>query len=111
MILEKNINRKELYKTYYQILNSVLNLTKTEIEILDKFRELSKDDAHKLGSDERKLISSELKMSIYNLNNYIRTLKDKGMLITVDNKLIINPNLLLEDNKPSYSVKFKINIK
>lgn len=111
MILNRNISRDELYTTYYRILNSVLNLTSTEINILAKFREISDNPRFELGTKERRIISGKLNMSVYNLNNYIRTLKDKGMLITVDNKLIINPNLILEEGKDTYSIEFKINIK
>lgn len=123
MILIRNIERKDFYINFYRSLNFVLNLSNKELAILSHFatmranlpRELtsSQADAMTFSSVNRKIVAQSLGISIFNLNNYIKSLKTKGLLISTGKRVLsINPRIFVDINtlEATYSNEYKFNI-
>lgn len=113
MKLEKNIDKRDFYIEYYKALNGILNLTNLEIRILSEFSKFKSlnTDTYLFDTANRRKIADNLKVSIFNLNNYIRVLKDKKIFIPTNNKeLDINPSIYknLKDNKFKIEIIFNI---
>lgn len=123
MILTKNIDKKDFYYNFYKALNPILNLSKKELAILSNFASiranLTQDselsqiqiDAINFGNQNRKLVALKLGISIFNLNNYIKSLKDKSILIiNSDRKITFPPHLYPSTIENPFTVQFKFNI-
>lgn len=122
MKLALKTSRSNFYKKYYQTLNGILGLSKNELNILAEFStirlQFPKDmstvqkDTLMFSSEYRKIVASNLGMSIFNLNNYIKGLKDRQILIKKEAKNIsINPGIFIDlSDKDSISVELKFNI-
>lgn len=123
MILTRTIERKDFYDNFYKSLNFILNLSNKELAILSQFaamranlpRELSSIqlDTITFSSKNRKIIAESLGISIFNLNNYIKALKTKGVFINIKNRQVtINPSIFINVNdiQSNYSNEFKFNI-
>lgn len=104
MILNKKVTRDNYYKTYYSALNGILNLTNKQIDVLSEFSIIKNNlpdtfteeqkDIYTFSSSTRLIICEKLGITIYNLNNIIKDLKDKGFILTKNNKdYKINPFL------------------
>lgn len=123
MILTRNIERKNFYINFYKALNFILNLSNKELAILSQFAamraNLPKDltssqlDAMTFSSENRKIVASTLGISIFNLNNYIKSLKTKQILVSnSERKLTINPSIYPNVNEIDsiYSVEYKFKL-
>lgn len=123
MILNKTVERKDFYINFYKILNSILNLSNKELAIISLFAtlraNLPKDldpiqfDAMTFSAINRKFIAQTLGISNFNLNNYVKSLKRKKVLmLNSRNKLTINPGLYLDIDSITlpYTVEFNLNI-
>lgn len=119
MILKKEVSRENFYKTYYSALNGILNLTGKQIEVLAEFSNIRDElsdafteeqkDTYTFSSSSRGIICEKLGITIYNLNNIIKDLKNKGFIITTEKSYKINPFLF--KNKEDIEVTFKFLIK
>lgn len=118
MQINLNIPRDQFYKQYYQILKGILNLSNREIEVLSQFAtiraNLSDDisdstrDKLTFNSINRKIVATELNISLQNLNNYIKLLKKRNVIVlNKDRKMSIHPKLTISLNKPQ-EIVFKI---
>ncbi len=59
-------------------------------------------------SSSRKLIRTHLSISPYNLNNIIKVLRTKGLILTDVNKNYhLNPQIFVNNNELEYSVNYK----
>lgn len=127
MILIRTIERKDFYPSYYKSLNYMLNLSKKELAILSYFSNtmasmskeynLSQASAMTFSSSNRKIIADSLDISIYNLNNYIKSLTDKGIFTKIETNegvrgLMISSKLWIDIPSigETYSNEFKFNI-
>jgi len=122
MILTRTIERKDFYKNFFRSLNFILNLSNKELAILSQFASMRANlprdlnptqlDAMTFSSVNRKIIAESLGISIFNLNNYIKALKTKGIIITKDKHLSINSSIFIDVNtiENTYSNEFKFNI-
>lgn len=124
MVLSKNISKQEFYFSFYKALNSLLGLTKKELAILSHFASIRANlsqsisdppalDAANFNIKSRKLVASTLGISNYNLNNYLKSLRLKGIvLLTNTGKLTINPTVYpnLDSIQDTFSVEFKFTI-
>lgn len=127
MIFKRTIDQKDFYINFYRSINFILSLSKKEIAILAFFanslaslpKELTpnQQEAMAFSSANRKIIAEALGISIYNLNNYIKGLTDKGIFIkrsTNDGTrgLMLHPNLHISlpniGEEYSNEIKFKI---
>ena len=123
MTLTKNLERNTFYLNFYRALNSVLNLSKKELLILSHFatmrsnlpKELTsiQSDAMTFSAANRKIVAETLGISIFNLNNYIKALKDKKILVLNDKgKISIYHSIYvdIDNTKFPYSLEFKFNL-
>lgn len=127
MIFKRTIDQKDFYINFFRSINFILNLSKKELAILAFFANslaslskeltLNQQEAMAFSSANRKIIAEALGISIYNLNNYIKGLTDKGIFIkrvTNDNTrgLMLHPNLYIKlpsvGEEYSNEIKFKI---
>lgn len=117
----KRVARESFYRVYLSILNGILKLTDKEIEILAEFMAIKEiDDASKkfisekernellFSGGNRKLIRTKIGTSPHNLNNYIKTLKEKGALIEKDGTLAINPKIYIPSVQNKNSIVFDL---
>ena len=83
---------------YLQVFNGIFELTDKEMVVLAKFIDLGeKDDVCSINT--KKLVADMLDIEDYNtLNNYVKRLKDKGVLLKSKNKYSVIPYLLPENN-------------
>lgn len=83
---------------YLQVFNGIFELTDKEMVVLAKFIDLGeKDDVCSINT--KKLVADMLDIEDYNtLNNYVKRLKDKGVLLKNKNKYRVIPYLLPENN-------------
>lgn len=120
MILQKTVSIEDFHKSYLNILNSVLNLTVKEIEILSEFLKIkqgfesfSDEERNKLtfSSTSRHIVCEKLKVSKYNLNNYIKGLKEKRMIIDLGRgSYKLNPYLDINPVE-GIDITFKLKLK
>jgi len=113
------VKKDNFYQVYLQILNGILKLTRTEIAVLAQFMEIRNDlsqvnldkiyiDRLVFSSENRKIIKEKLNISEQNLNNYIKSLKDKKALLFFNNHYSINPKIFI--TKQQANVQFTIKI-
>ena len=90
MILTKEVTKQNFYKTYYKAINGILELTNKQMEVLaefsyirdslpDTFTDTQKDE-YTFSTSTRNIICEKLGITIFNLNNLIKELKEKGYI-------------------------------
>lgn len=121
MVLVKTVGVEDFYRVYLRLINGTLYLSDREIDVLAELMDsrnldeltkkyLSPADLNEVlfGPTNRKLIQKKLGISQHNLNNYIKTLKDKRMLLENDEYgLHINPRLMISKQSIT-SIEFKL---
>lgn len=117
MILQKVVGSDRYYKECLHILNTVLKLTTTEINVLSEFLKLKEGfelfqeyERNKLtfSPTSRQFVCEKLGISKYNLNNYIKGLKRKNMIIDLGKGVYkLNPYIDL-NSANEFEVTFKI---
>ena len=122
MILTKEVEKKDFYREYYRAINGLLNLTNREIDVLSEFSYIknslpdsyteSQKDEYLFSSTTRGIISEKLGISTFNLNNSIKSLRDKGVFIKSDKKTYtINKFLFTRVNTEDVEFKLLFKIK
>ena len=95
MKLQLQVNKEDFYNKYYQTINGILKLTGKELAILvllsNSKLQLGITDKELFSSKSRKLMAETLGISKFNLNNYIKSMKDRGIIIKQEKSLAINP--------------------
>ena len=112
MEIIRKIDYDSFFIEYVCAFNGFLRLSKKEILVL---AELLKEEA-KLGKENndllfettiRKRIQSKLKISVYNLNNYIAVLKTKGIIKEIDGRKRLNPKIIpVQDKQGKFVLTF-----
>ena len=119
------VERKDFFKIYLRVMNGILDLSPTELRIISEFLMIRTDMINKsngifdegdvLSSDNKNLVCKELRITIGNLHNYVKKLKEKKLLVEDSNgKVIINPtisNLPDLDKISTYDVTFRIEVR
>lgn len=119
------VERKDFFKIYLRVMNGILDLSPTELRIISEFLTIRTDMINRsngifdegdvLSSDNKNLVCKELRITIGNLHNYVKKLKEKRLLIEDSNgKVIINPtvsSLPDLDKISTYDVTFRIEVK
>ena len=108
LVLEK----KEYYEKHLMIINSLIPapLSNMEIKVLSLFMSLEGDliEHDRFNTQARKIVSKELDISNAGLSNYLKSLKDKGAIITnLDGTLEIIKLLIAEKDEQFYQFKIK----
>lgn len=107
MELVKRITAREFYKEYYTSLNGILKLTDLELNLLCLLSFIKNRHDEILNPSIRKAISKELNISMPSLNNYLKILRKKKVLLLNNNKYNINEKIYIPLNKKEYEINFK----
>lgn len=108
--MEFNIPIKKedlIYKSILRLFNFSLNLTENELDLLS---DIFKNKITVLDKTNRKILR-EIKgknYSMYSINNYIDSMKDKQVLVYIDNTLQVHPNIVNMMNYKSFT--FNLNV-
>ena len=115
----KNIvlNRKEAYPHYLRLINVILPkpLTPREIDVLSAFMELEGDiiEEDRFGTQARKIVREKFGFKKHsNLDNYIKYLKNKGVLYLDENdgKLRINNRVAIPQDENEVELTFRFQL-
>lgn len=121
-ILRKKVTKDSFYNSYLKCLNGYLNLTPRELEVLVELCNhqaqnlninYSPEQLSKLvfGPSSREVIRTKLNISPYNLNNIIKILKGKGIILTTEDKYyILNSQLYIPLTDTEYQVNYKLEV-
>lgn len=97
---------RDVYKrTILKFMDLRFNLTKSEFNVLAELVELNPDV---ISTEVRLYLRNLLNKSEHNMNNYIMKLKDKNIILEIEEGLIINPNIIRMVNDEEVVVKFNI---
>ena len=114
---KERVSRNKFYHKYLQLINVILPepLTTKEIEILSAFMELEGDliEEDRFGTQCRKYIRDKFKFKSYsNLDNYIKYMKQKGVLLRDEDtgKLIINKRIEIPKDTKDIELVFKFEL-
>ena len=96
---------QDFYRSYLDVINGLLRLTEKEKDVLSWFMEreyyynTNRINKNVFDKSNRKLAAEQLGVSIYYLNNYIKSLKDKSMIMKSKVEgLHINPRVYIDKN-------------
>jgi len=85
------------YEDYLQLLQGVFNLSPKESEVLVKcLKCMTRLNEKCITTEVRRQLASDLNIS--NINVYIKSLKDKSVILKANNELVINELLLLSSS-------------
>ncbi len=96
------VNKYSIYKAILTIANFSLKLSPMEIDILAT---LFKYGFYTITAEARDILRKALDKDQYSINNYIKRLKEKNMLLEGEDKEIhINPSLkqIVESNEITF---------
>jgi len=78
-------NNRNLVRDYVRAVNGILKLTDREVEVVAAFIRYDQENA--ATPSARKYVAEELEMkSVAVLNNFVKALKDKGVIVAVPNE-------------------------
>ena len=106
MIQNIPISKTGYNKAMLKALNGFLDLTDFEMEILTC---MLNREINTLNRENRLEVRLELNKSECTFNNYIKKLKDKSLLISNEQGLIINPVILSSNKDKEITFKFNVN--
>jgi hypothetical protein len=102
---KKVVPAMDFYRTYLDVINGLLRLTEKEKDVLSWFMEreyfynTNRVNKNVFDKANRKLAAEQLGVSIYYLNNYIKSLKDKTMIVRDDIRgLELNSRVYIDKN-------------
>lgn len=100
------VNNFNIYKTILTLINFKLGLSSMEVDILATMFKYNYDV---LNAEARDILRKALDKDQYSINNYIKRLKSKNILLEVDKKVYINPGLKtnIEQIVESKEITFK----
>lgn len=102
--LNLKLPSNNIVKSILEILNPYLGyLTTQEILLLEI---MISNKWTSITSDNRVAIRIKSNLEKYTFNNYIKKLKDKKVLLTKDNLLIVNPKIVRMTQSPSINIEF-----
>jgi hypothetical protein len=124
MVFDSKVTREEFYEMYVNTINGLIGLSPKEVQVFAKLMEVFNEISKKTDNVEivsellfstkyRKIVMERIEgMTSLNFNNYIVSLKKKGVIIESDDINILNPNMVikLKDNNLSYSIQFNFKI-
>ena len=92
------VKQENYTKAILKVINIFMDLTNYELNIITQIID---QDIKMLNRVCRKILIEKLETDSYTLNNYIKKLKDKGVLVTTKYGLELNPNIInsIKDNK------------
>lgn len=108
----KTLPKNKYYEMHLNILNAFIpdtvKLTPKEIEVLAMFMGMEGDIANdRFGTTAKKMVKEELNLSDGGLGNYMKALRKKNFITTINNALQVHPSLQCSPTEQEYS--FKLN--
>lgn len=108
------VDNEYFYSSYLDVMNGIFKLTDKEKEILSWFmdreyfynKEMIKRSI--FDKSNRKLAAEQLLITPHYLNNYIKSLKDKNMIIKTKRGLEINSNVYIDRDNGGTRIQFEI---
>jgi hypothetical protein len=106
MELAIHTTSKSYLRYYLELLNGILKLTPRELDALLLFIEFDKVIA--CSRDARVYVASQMNFkTVTVVNNYVKNLKDKGVIVYDSDKGGYTYNAILTPPDPSDGIKFK----
>ena len=112
MVISKTLtlDKDKYYQTHLSIINGVLpiKLTVMEINVLAAFMSLDGGEINNndmFCTSAKKMVKEKLELSDGGLGNYMKSLRDKRFIIKRDNVEVIQPILIPDNNNQSYNFK------
>ena len=100
------VSKDNYYKAVLMIMSPYLGgLTDYETNLL---AEMLNTNTKHLDTENRRTLQKRLDTDVYTFNNYVKRLKDKGVLVQSNNTLEINPNLTSQINDKQITIKFNV---
>jgi predicted transcriptional regulator len=92
------VTKSTYYRSMLTILNSMLNLTDMELDIMATLLE---NKITIVDSRAREILRLKLNKDKFNINNYIRKLLNKNVLYVNEDKISVNPHIIesVKENK------------
>ena len=116
--MEYNIaaTQNDFYFKYLTSIRGVLDLSSKERMVLGEFMkiqeylDLKNSDISPFSSDNRKLVRKSLNMSSHSVNNYIKVLQNKRVVIRKEGNFRVNSSIIpkIEDGRYVVAFNFKI---
>jgi hypothetical protein len=96
-VLQINSSEESFTRDYLSMINGLLKLTDTELKVLEAFLTIAPEKP--CSPDSRKQVTGLLGFkSVAVLNNFIKSLKDKGVLIIDEREYRFNPLVIPKKN-------------
>lgn len=102
------VNKDNYIKAAVNLINCIgsMNLTKFELDIIITMLQYK---AYKLNNNTRTILRENLNKDRFNLNNYLKRLKDKKILLKVNNEVILNPGIIEAINDEELIIRVNVN--
>ena len=117
MITQRNFKIKtegvKFYSSYLDIMNGILKLTNREKDVLSWFMDresYSNENIVKesiFSKSNRRLAEAQLGVTPHYLNNYIKSLKKKGMIVKTNGGLELKQSIYVDKNN-GIKIQFEI---
>mgnify|MGYP001486882904 CR=1 FL=1 len=121
MVFSKEVTKENFYKVYLSIINGLLHLTNKEIQVLSELLRLHELDARTkpgltaeersrllFSFESRNILQKRLGITQFNLNNYMKSLRTKRVIIVENDLYRINPMLIPTKNGKLTKIEFKL---
>mgnify|MGYP003565004017 FL=1 len=105
-------NKEEFYKAYLNSINGILKMKGTELTVLYHFMNIKaeRNTDKVVTSVTRKEVQKLMNTTPFNLNNYIKRLKDiKALVPNDDGSFNINPKLFFPISTSTITLLLNIN--
>jgi biotin operon repressor len=101
------VDKNKYHKAILQIYNFNLKMSDLELDIIST---LIANNLSEVNADSKDILRQKLDVSKFMLNNYIKRLKDKGILIPIEDNIgyTINPNIVNLTKDPNVSFEFVV---
>jgi len=109
MEIDLPVDNKHCYKALLKILNFLTNMTDTELDVIAA---MMSNKITVLTKEARVELLAVLGKDKFTLNNHIKRLKEKKVLVENNNKLNINTNLsnMIESSLSDGEIKLNLHV-
>ncbi len=114
----KKIKHRELYRQFLVLINSLLQFTDKELDVLALLLQIQEERIPVLGksvdilsTDSRRLIMAETRVNKNNLSKYVRKMKDLDVVLKDDKGHYINDMFVPKIENGAIELLFVLEIK
>lgn len=101
------LTKDKYLKAAVSLINCISSLNLTDFE-LDIVTMMLKHKAYKLNNNTRTILRETLGKDRFNLNNYLKRLKDKKVLLKGDKEFMLNPGIIEAINGEELIIKLNV---